>query len=59
MPEKDKLSSVNLQISKAVHNTLKTFADGKNLKLFEVYNFMAQQFIKFKRDLKVVCTQLK
>jgi hypothetical protein len=43
--KKDKLSSVNLQISETIHNTLKTFAAKKNLKLYEVYNFMAQYFI--------------
>lgn len=48
-PKKDKLSSVNLQISETIHNTLKTFAAEKNLKLYEVYNFMAQYFID---DLK-------
>jgi hypothetical protein len=45
MQKKDKLSSVNLQISEAIHNTLKTFAAEKNLKLYEVYNFMAEYFI--------------
>ncbi|HRQ71300.1 MAG TPA: hypothetical protein PLW78_13470 [bacterium] len=44
-PKKDKLTSVNLQISEEIHNTLKTFAAEKNLKLYEVYNFMAQYFI--------------
>jgi len=44
-PKKEKLSSVNLQISEVIHNTLKTFAAEKNLKLYEVYNFMAQYFI--------------
>jgi DNA-directed RNA polymerase subunit RPC12/RpoP len=43
--KKEKLSSVNLQISESIHNTLKTFAAKKNLKLYEVYNFMAQHFI--------------
>lgn len=43
-PKKDKLSSVNIQISENTHNVLKTFAAEKNLKLYEIYNFMGQYF---------------
>lgn len=43
--KKDQISSVNLQISESYHDILKKFAAEKNLKLYEVYNFMAEYFI--------------
>ena len=43
--KKEKITAVNLQISESYHDTLKKFAMEKNLKLYEVYNFMAEYFI--------------